>query len=223
MKLCMSSVSCMYVCICTICLGVWGLEFALLMIFYSENTWKASIAFSPLYIGATSIWQRMSPTKGSLFKLDYAIAFLFDLLSDELWNVKLGVDTMQESFWNSIFFLRNIKVRIICTGVGKTLSSWEETLGAGSREQLLEVPVLGPRDQVEGVRWEPCACSPHGQQGLSWGSKHPVVLPDVFFQLFSVCRPRISGIFSVSNSDFLQFHHQLGCSLLRRRRIKNCH
>lgn len=129
----MSGITCMYECICTVCLGVWCLQFALLIIFYSGNIWNASIAFSPPYIGTTNAWQRTSQTKHRLFKLDYAIASLFDLLCDELWNIRLGVEMMQESSWKSILFLRNIQVRITCTGVGKTLWSWEETFGARSR------------------------------------------------------------------------------------------
>lgn len=88
------SVTCMYVymCTCTVCLRIWDLEFALSIAFCSENVRKASIAFSPLYIGTTNTWKRKSQTKQSSFKLEYKTDSQFVLLCDEQWKVKRGVE-----------------------------------------------------------------------------------------------------------------------------------
>lgn len=144
-KLHLLSVTCMYVytCTCTLCQD----ERSGICPFDSILLWKClkglNSFFAPIYIGTTNIWKRKSQTKQSSFKLKYAIDFRFVLLCDEQKNVKTGVKMMQESFQNFIFFLRSIKVEIICTGVGKAPSSWEETFWAKNRKQLLKVLVLG--------------------------------------------------------------------------------
>jgi len=49
--------------------------------------------------------------------------FCFVLFCEQQ-NVKIGVEMMQESFQNVVFFLRSIRVEMICTGVRKAPSSW---------------------------------------------------------------------------------------------------